>query len=508
MAENSLSSHTSDCNIGNATPPPSNFTPANHRIKDTPATGAAYYSTISNNIMVTPDLSPEFLSDASSPSNNSSNSSFFLRPRQYRTDAEFKILIERIKQLESTNNALINKVQELSSKVSHSPKYDTTNLSSSVCNTVKFKRIFIFCDSMGRNISSILSDKFPKLCSFYSLIKPGALFSQVISSISKICYDFGPNDMIIILGGTNDMIDCPPNTSRYLNISALKPLLNKTNIILNNIPYRYDEHAQLSTNICETNKNLELLCKRNNIIFFQSNQLLNRSHFTRHGLHYNKKGKYLIASELAKILSNMTKSKSIFSPSSEISLSPSTSFSQPPLTIDTQPPSTSNSQPTSITISPLPFPSPQPASTTKPPPTTNSQPLSTALSLPPPSPPLPSDLPLSPCTTIFQPPPFPNPPTVPKNRRKRRRDTPINPLNMQLRSRNKSNHSNSKFPNVSTNSNKASKQRLNFDNIPVANPISSLPMLTPMQSIPTVISNRSDSKSPNFQTSEQHLHIT
>lgn len=221
-----------------------------------------------------------------------------------------RLLTEKIKQLESINAALINKIDDLVSSgysatntVQHVPDICKT---PAKCNLL-FNRVFIFSDSMGRDMSHFLKEILPTSCNVSSLIKPGAKFSDVISSIPNLCHDFTPSDVIIIMGGSNDFQSCAPNSALNLSISKLSTLLSCTNIILHNIPYRFDQLAHLSTNIYETNQSFKLKAKLNeNLHYFETNHLMERQHFTRHGLHYNRKGKKLLAKQIYKCLSKIS----------------------------------------------------------------------------------------------------------------------------------------------------------------------------------------------------------
>lgn len=201
---------------------------------------------------------------------------------------ERQLLQEKIKQLESLNSTLIDKVVELSSQIPQCNKSEHAIKSFSVPNF--FHRIHIYSDSMGRDIADQLRKMLPESCSLYSSLKPGALFRDVIKSIPKLCHDFTHRDVIIIMGGTNDMpslsVSATTNTyglcSKYFNLSKLNNLFIKTNIIVHNIPYRYDNFSYISTNIYETNKNLEYKSYKNNFHLLKSNANINRSHFTKH----------------------------------------------------------------------------------------------------------------------------------------------------------------------------------------------------------------------------------
>lgn len=135
--------------------------------------------------------------------------------------------------------------------------------------------------------------------SITSDIKPSALFSQVTNCVASQCDAFGPNDYIFIQAGTNDMLSAQPNTSKRLVIPAsLFVLSNKTNVVFCSIPYRYDKHGSLSTNICYTNIFFKYLYSRTKFHYLDTNSFMFRPLYTEEGLHFNMRGKRLLASKL------------------------------------------------------------------------------------------------------------------------------------------------------------------------------------------------------------------
>uniref|UniRef100_A0A8D9BMT8 Uncharacterized protein n=1 Tax=Cacopsylla melanoneura TaxID=428564 RepID=A0A8D9BMT8_9HEMI len=189
-------------------------------------------------------------------------------------------------------------------------------------NKTKTKKIYIFSDSHGRGLSALLRDIiFEPDCEVFSLIKPNATFQEVTSSIPEICKNFGPNDIVIVLAGTNDipLCKCKPdrtcldsglpwcqfNSTKMLNLQNLKKLAKQTNIIVNSVPYRFDKLAFLSTNIFETNNFLSTMCRRFGFHFFDNISFLTRRHFTKHGLHLNRWGKRLLVTKLNQFLSSL-----------------------------------------------------------------------------------------------------------------------------------------------------------------------------------------------------------
>jgi hypothetical protein len=69
--------------------------------------------------------------------------------------------------------------------------------------------------------------------------KPGSSLSYLLETASQETKKLNRNDILIICSGTNEIaINKPPLA--FQNISNMVTKNNHTNIILVNIPYRYD----------------------------------------------------------------------------------------------------------------------------------------------------------------------------------------------------------------------------------------------------------------------------
>ncbi|XP_026688619.1 uncharacterized protein LOC108254145 [Diaphorina citri] len=219
-----------------------------------------------------------------------------------------------INKLQCERNALIDKVMELTlqlererrqppASVTHTPP-TAPAVSSRPVGTCSMK-IAIFSDSMCRGVADIMRSLLPQV-KITSDIKPGAVFAQVVASIPSQCQNFGPDDFIFIHAGTNDFDDSlqPNSTKRFSLTSPLVDLANKTNVVLCSVPFRFDSKAQLSTNISESNNFFKHKCTESDFKFFDTNQFLSRSLYTKEGIHYNQRGKRILASKLIKYIYN------------------------------------------------------------------------------------------------------------------------------------------------------------------------------------------------------------
>jgi hypothetical protein len=110
------------------------------------------------------------------------------------------------------------------------------------------------------------------------------------------------DDVLIICSGTNDLA-VNKSTSALRNISNFVTRNEHTNIILVNVPYRYDTRKSniVNESIGRLNKKLNKLvtispCAR----FLGSDQ--DRKLFMNHGLHHNRLGKQLFFHQIAIML--------------------------------------------------------------------------------------------------------------------------------------------------------------------------------------------------------------
>jgi len=160
-------------------------------------------------------------------------------------------------------------------------------------------------------INQHLNTKF-EVCSF---IKPGACTNQIVHSQKIEFRSLGKKDAIVINGGTNDIGN--NSTRRNETIVKMAQFMQKysnTNIILVNIPQRYDLEKDSRINL----EIQALSTKLGKIASLFSHLTLididfNRKYFTKHGLQLNNAGKEglakLIATHIDKLVNDINKTK-------------------------------------------------------------------------------------------------------------------------------------------------------------------------------------------------------
>ena len=136
----------------------------------------------------------------------------------------------------------------------------------------------------------------------YSIIKPGATTNELKETAKEEVSRLSRNDVILISYGINDYE--VNNFSQTLqNIIDFIQRNNQTNIILMNLPYRYDLPNLIAVNRIITTLNRKL---KKTLKAFPYTYLMEtdntRTLFTNHGLHMNKLGKQLVICQRATLL--------------------------------------------------------------------------------------------------------------------------------------------------------------------------------------------------------------
>jgi len=130
------------------------------------------------------------------------------------------------------------------------------------CSLSKKHRVILIGDSNIKgytcNLKSLLSDNY----NFYSTVKPGSTTNELKESAKEEVGKLSLNDVIILCSGTNDY---EPNkfSLTFHNIMNFIKSNDHTNIILMNVPSRYDLPNSISVNrnISTLNRKLQKLVK-------------------------------------------------------------------------------------------------------------------------------------------------------------------------------------------------------------------------------------------------------
>jgi lysophospholipase L1-like esterase len=175
-------------------------------------------------------------------------------------------------------------------------KLDTQKIGKNSKKKIKNK-FLILGDSNGRKLNQIIEDSLHDRYEISAILKPGARLGDVTTDVWNLTKDFGKQDYVLVIGGTNDVNpDNDYETSIKKSLKYLLPLSLKTNLLISQIPehylYTHRKNLKIANEIiysCISEfRKIEGL---NNLLEIQFNNSLRRSDFTTHGLHLNLKGK-------------------------------------------------------------------------------------------------------------------------------------------------------------------------------------------------------------------------
>jgi len=164
----------------------------------------------------------------------------------------------------------------------------------------KQHKVIMIGDSFIRgirdNVEMSISDRF----GIYSLLHPGGNLDTILHSAYKASENLTKKDLIYVCGGTNDFISDieGPNVDSILEFMQSN---KHTNVIFANVPLRYDlsYYSQINENIRTYNRKIrETIREHEQVTLMELNT--ERKNHTRHGLHFNKLGKWWLTHKIKK----------------------------------------------------------------------------------------------------------------------------------------------------------------------------------------------------------------
>jgi len=163
---------------------------------------------------------------------------------------------------------------------------------------------------LSEKISNCLDDSFILL----GITKPNADIETITSPIHLKMGKLTKEDLIIFLGGTNDI----SRNEAKKGLRSLKDFTQRTintNLILLEAPHKYDLSPQscVNTEVKLYNKRLQSFVSVSNHVRVLSTPT-ERRHHTRHGLHLNKKGRDWVVKNVIKEIRNWKLSCRVSSP--------------------------------------------------------------------------------------------------------------------------------------------------------------------------------------------------
>jgi hypothetical protein len=149
------------------------------------------------------------------------------------------------------------------------------------------RRVLVMADSHGKDLGPLLYERLGHSFQSTVITRPGAPFNSVAKDIEELSNDFNFNDRIIIIGGTNDIVES--TDQRYsLNLNAVRRIANRTNVAVATIPFRYDRPL-MNRNVNFVNEWLKKEIKSIDNVDIIDLGIFSINYYTNHGLHLNKR---------------------------------------------------------------------------------------------------------------------------------------------------------------------------------------------------------------------------
>jgi hypothetical protein len=133
-----------------------------------------------------------------------------------------------------------------------------------------------------------------------SIVKSGAQMKVITTTANEERKSLKSDDVIVIWGGSNNI--SKNNTREAIsNVSEFVKESKDANIVLINAPHRHDLIPESCVNkeVWNFNRLMRKVAKLNTNVQLMKVDL-DRSHFTRHGMHMHSKGKDFLSHQLAK----------------------------------------------------------------------------------------------------------------------------------------------------------------------------------------------------------------
>lgn len=135
-----------------------------------------------------------------------------------------------------------------------------------------------------------------------SIVKPNAKVKGIVTSKHE---EFGSEDFIVLLGGTNDVAF---NETHELRKSLRRKLndLRLNNVIVFSVPLRHDlpDWSCINEEVRRTNDKIQKLCSYFKNCSYFDLSLLGKGFHTANGFHLNQRGKQYISSKIVECVDN------------------------------------------------------------------------------------------------------------------------------------------------------------------------------------------------------------
>lgn len=157
------------------------------------------------------------------------------------------------------------------------------------------RKLLLLADSHGRALQDMLAERLPSDLEVKTKFLPNGKLKHNVSSAKAEISHLTSNDVVILMGGTNDVGKQAPYLLTLHQAFMELPATWKERVVVVSIPDRYD--SQLKRELIEANGLLERLVERTikqdrgDISFCSLGDRLSRDMYTKASLHLNEHGK-------------------------------------------------------------------------------------------------------------------------------------------------------------------------------------------------------------------------
>lgn len=167
-------------------------------------------------------------------------------------------------------------------------------------------RILIVGDSHAKSLGLELTDRLEENFSVTGIIRANAPLQHITSDLDQLAQEFTEDDCVVVIGGTNDELNNQCFLDSLQSASEkISQVSETTNIIVLAIPERYDIPDSNDGISAANSYGCKIMrdtvkAKGNCDNFLISSAMckLDRKLYTKHGLHFNMRGKSIIGKRL------------------------------------------------------------------------------------------------------------------------------------------------------------------------------------------------------------------
>lgn len=221
-------------------------------------------------------------------------------------DTVFSLMFQHCLESTDKNKNYGKEKENASKKINNKQTLPLTT--SSVNSNDKNGQLLILADSQGRNLSKYTSNVWPSdnKKTISSIFKPNATLSEVVNDVGELTKFFTKKDFVVVLGGSNNEIK-NKRKQLFYDVERLLKQTEHTNVLVAGLPYRH--HLPVENDLINyINIDLEhnIIRKTHHATFLPINNLA-RHFYTKHGLHFNTRGKRKIAEMIRDLTTGLLK---------------------------------------------------------------------------------------------------------------------------------------------------------------------------------------------------------